>query len=101
MQQKKPPNFSVQEVAKIITESLPVTSTFSTNFLAAMPALGANADSYDRKEFIKRQLDTLRGQEVLGGLVFEEGLDGRAHGGVLHACRCSSCAVSACLYRES
>ena len=45
--------------------------------------LHSGADVYDRKEHIKRQLNTLMGREVRGGLLFQGGPAGRACGGAL------------------
>ena len=44
--------------------------------------LGTEATDDDRKSFLENQLDSLRGQEVLGSLLFMEGAGSRARGGV-------------------
>ena len=78
----------------------------ATDQRTVLPEPAADADAYDRKEYIKYQLDTLQGQEVLGGLVFQQGLDSRATGGTtpllthnFFALFC--CSVLLMLYRTS
>lgn len=53
-----------------------------------LPEPDTNADDYDKKEYVKCQLDTMRGQEVLGHLVFQEGRESRASGGMIHQYFC-------------
>ena len=54
------------------------TTTF-TDPRAMQAAPDASADPDVRRQYLRYQLDTLRGQEVLDGLTFS---DGRASGGV-------------------
>lgn len=45
---------------------------------------GAGASDSERKEYMQYQLDTMRGCEVLGGLVFQEGAGSQACGGAVY-----------------
>lgn len=71
-------------------------STLYTNQLTTMEPPGNSAGDEERKVFLQYQLDSLKGQEVLGGYVFQEGVDSQACGGDFPTSLCTTalCAAS-------
>lgn len=50
--------------------------------------VGEQASPDEKKDFLEKQLDSLRGQALVGNLKCMDGQGSRARGGVHHACRC-------------